>query len=132
MAEACKPIEDSITIKAAPERVFKALTDGDELGHWWPMSAVSDPRLGGKLKLTWFTDHSMDTAFDVFDPPRKVAYPFYIERVEFELTPENGKTRVLIRHHCTKESEIHVAQSWGFLKANLKTWIEHGIDLRQD
>jgi len=81
--------------------------------------------------LIWFTEHKLETAFGEFTPGRRVAYPFYSEWLSFALVEVNGGTDVNISHRCGADAAIHVAQSWGFLKANLKVWIEHGIDLRE-
>ena len=132
-AEESKPdcvIEDSIWIRATPERVFNALTVGAEIARWWPKDAEAQPELGGKLILTWFTDHKLKTAFSTFVPAKEVSYPFYTEKLSFSLRPENDGTELKIVHHCGHDAAIHIAQSWGFLKANLKSVIEHNIDLR--
>jgi uncharacterized protein YndB with AHSA1/START domain len=124
------PIEDSIWINAAPARVFKALTDGQEISHWWPKAAESDPQPGGQLILTWFSGGKMKTKFETCTAGKEVTYPFYTEKLTFLIMEKNNGALVAIRHHCGSDAALHVAQSWGFLKANLKSWVEHGIDLR--
>ncbi len=126
------PIEDSIVILAPPQQVFSALSDGGKLSQWWPKSAESEPRLGGRLALTWFTDGTMVTAFDRFVPGRALGFAFGPERIDFMLEAKGAGTIFTVRHACSAQSAIHVAQCWGFLKANLKSWIEHGRDLRDD
>jgi hypothetical protein len=126
------PIEDSILIAAPAERVFTALSDGVELSHWWPKMAESDARLGGRLVLTWFTGSTMNTAFDRFDTGCALGFPFGPERIDFLLAARSSGTDFVVRHACSMLTAVHVAQCWGFLKANLKCWIEHGVDLRTD
>jgi uncharacterized protein YndB with AHSA1/START domain len=121
---------NSIWIAAPPARVFRALSEGDELGRWWPMAAEAEPRLHGKLVLVWFSGDRLETRFDTFTAGSELSYAFYTERLRFDLVEKNGGTDVAIDHRCGPDAAIHVAQAWGFLKANLKTWVEHGIDLR--
>ena len=44
-------IEITKQIEATRERVFRALTDADELTRWFPSSAESDARTGGEYVL---------------------------------------------------------------------------------
>jgi uncharacterized protein YndB with AHSA1/START domain len=41
-------IKKSIVIDATPEVVFKAITDPNELTHWFPDQAILEPKVGGK------------------------------------------------------------------------------------
>lgn len=123
-------VEDSIWIHAAPERVFAALVDAGELVRWWPMAAESDPKPGGRLVLTWFSGGTLTTTFETFAPGGEVAFAFHDEHVRLTLRTERDGSRVTVIHRCRTEGAVHVAGAWGFLKANLKSAIEHGIDLR--
>ncbi len=127
------PISDSIWIASPRQRVFAALTEASELKSWWPKDAISDARLTGQIELIWSKEplNHMVSHFDVFDPGIELGYPFYSEYLCFSLQDEDAGTVVQIHHHCEADAAIHVAQSWGFLKANLKTWVEHGLDLRR-
>jgi uncharacterized protein YndB with AHSA1/START domain len=40
-------IEITRSIAAAPDQVFRALTDAGELARWWTSSGESDARTGG-------------------------------------------------------------------------------------
>ncbi len=121
-----------IWIAAPRQRVFAALSEGRELMRWWPKDATTEPRIGGSIHLDWFPPASggMDSRFDLFEQDVELAYPFYSERLHFRLCDENGGTTLDIHHRCSADAAVHVAQSWGFLTANLKAWIEHGFDLR--
>jgi len=123
-------IEDDVWIAAPPGIVFTALTEGPMLASWWPRSAESEPRAGGRLAMTWFSGDKVETRFEAFKPGEEVSFPFYAEHVTFALSPDKGGTRLRIAHRCGAEA-IHVAQSWGFLKANLKVFLEMGLDLRE-
>lgn len=129
-------IEDSILIKSYPEEIFSYLTDSIKLAKWWPKSAMSEPRKNGKLSFVWENNTILDTEFKHFFAPRRVSFPFGNEIVELTVSESKKDTIVSVIHSniVVQDSDlslpIHIAQSWSFLLCNLKTVIEHGIDLR--
>jgi uncharacterized protein YndB with AHSA1/START domain len=44
-------IRKSIVIDATPEVVFKAITDPNELIHWFPDQAILEAKAGGKNEV---------------------------------------------------------------------------------
>ena len=81
--------------------------------------------------MTWFSGDKVETRFERFAPGVEVSFPFYAEHVSFALSEERGGTRLRIAHLCGTAASIHVGQCWGFLKANLKVFLEMGLDLRE-
>jgi uncharacterized protein YndB with AHSA1/START domain len=60
-------LEKSIFIDAAPEVVFNASTDPEELTRWFPDQAILEPRVGGKMKSSFYNENSDHTrAADAF------------------------------------------------------------------
>ena len=59
-------IEKTMIINASPEIVFKAITDPDELTNWFPDQAILEPRVGGKMKFSFFKDLIMHTKIWIF------------------------------------------------------------------
>ena len=51
-------IKKSIVIHASPEVVFKAITDPNELTNWFPDHAILEPKIGGKMKLSFYKEKS--------------------------------------------------------------------------
>lgn len=49
-------IRKIVEIDAAPEVVFKALTDPRDLTRWLPDAAVLEPKIGGKFKFSFYKD----------------------------------------------------------------------------
>jgi len=112
-------IVGEVEIDAPAERIFRALTDPEELRAWWgsPESYRidewrSDLRVGGAWESLGkgaagrpFRVHG---SFVEIDPPRRLVYtwnPSWIEGAEttvvYELTPvqgRSGRTRVRVRH----------------------------------
>ncbi len=72
------------TIEASPEAVFAAFIDPEKLALWWgpddgPLLSVEvDPRVGGRFHIRFRlaedgTAHGSTGAFEVFDPPNRLA-----------------------------------------------------------
>ncbi len=49
-------IEKSVVIHATPARLFKALTNPNELSRWLAERVESDPRVGGQIRIS-FNSH---------------------------------------------------------------------------
>jgi activator of Hsp90 ATPase-like protein len=52
-------IEKNVVIDASPEVVFKAITDPKELTNWFPDHAILEPKLGGKVKFSFYKDKEL-------------------------------------------------------------------------
>jgi uncharacterized protein YndB with AHSA1/START domain len=138
-------IELTKTIDAPPEKVFRALTDADELARWFPSSAESDPRTGGSYSLRFEFDdasrnHTYSGEYLEIASGEKVRYPWQTSlgptEVEFRLEPANGGTRVQLSHsgwgsggEWDESVEMH-RQGWAGFLENLKTYLERGEDNR--
>lgn len=61
---------------------FKAITDPNELTHWFPDQAILEPKVGGKMKFSFFKTDSEYRQMDYFPegtitefvPNKKVSY----------------------------------------------------------
>ena len=53
MNEQTRSIEKAVTIDAAPDAVWKALTDAEEITRWFAPDARVTPGQGGKVWLSW-------------------------------------------------------------------------------
>jgi len=49
-------IKQVIEIDASPEAVFSAISDEQELTQWFPDTAILEPKVGGKFKLSFLKD----------------------------------------------------------------------------
>ena len=65
-----RAIETEVTIDAPPERVWKALTDANELTRWFPFEADVEPGEGGKILLSWGADMEGSSRIRVWEPGR--------------------------------------------------------------
>ena len=104
MAELVK----EIWIDAAPEKVFPYLVEPHLLTTWIGEESSNDPRPGGLFRLKFDSENIVRGEFVEIDPPRRVVYTWGSEEreslpagsttVAFDLEPENGGTRVRLRH----------------------------------
>jgi uncharacterized protein YndB with AHSA1/START domain len=75
-------IKKSIIIDASPEVVFNAITDPNELTRWFTDQAILDPKVGGKMKFSFFKTDSEYRQMDYFPegtitefiPNKKLSY----------------------------------------------------------
>jgi uncharacterized protein YndB with AHSA1/START domain len=109
-------IEKNIVIDASPEVVFRAITNQVELTNWFPDQAILEPKLGGKVKFSFYKDKEREhREFDFFPEGtiiefiqnKKVSYTWQEPNtpefprtvVTWELEEiENNKTRVKLLH----------------------------------
>ena len=123
-------IRDEVWVRAAPSRVFTALTKSSERSRWWPQRAESVPEVGGALTLYWFGGGMIQTKFHTMLKDREISYAFYSEHLTFRMKSHQAGAKLEILHECSADAAVHVAQCRGFLKANLKAYLEHGVDLK--
>ena len=51
-------ITKTIVIDAPPDIVFKAISDPAELTNWFPDHAILEPRVGGKVRFSFYKEKS--------------------------------------------------------------------------
>jgi uncharacterized protein YndB with AHSA1/START domain len=136
-------IEITRRIDAEPGRVFRALTDADELTRWFASAAESDPRTGGQYVLRFEFDdesknHTYAGQYEEVAPSERVRYPwngrFGDTTVQFVLRPADGGTELTLMHSgwtdAAEESRQMHEQGWGFFLDNLQRYLTGGEDQR--
>jgi uncharacterized protein YndB with AHSA1/START domain len=134
-----------VEIAAAPERVFCALTDPDEIPRWWGSAEVyqtetwsADFRVGG----AWRADgrgadgrpFSVSGRFLEIDPPRKVVQTWkpdwdggHETTLTYELVAIDGGTRLTVRHEGfvgrAESCEQH-SQGWEMVMGWLANYLK--------
>jgi uncharacterized protein YndB with AHSA1/START domain len=84
----------------SPERVWRAITEPDQLEKWFPAAVDVDLVTGGKMVFT-FREKDVDSPdgqVTELDPPRVFAFDWGHENLRFELRPE-GQGCVLVFTH---------------------------------
>ena len=105
-----------VEIAAPPERVFRALTESDEILRWWGSpdaykteSWTSDLRAGGAWRADGRgsdgTPFSVGGRFLEVDPPRRLVQTWSADwdagaetTLTYQLSASNGGTRLTLRH----------------------------------
>ena len=82
-----------IVLEAAPEKVWKALTDPKELPNWFPMEAAGTPGEGGTIRLTWDT-LTMACPIKLWKPPQHLRIG-WMEH----LAPDKGASQMAVDYH---------------------------------
>lgn len=126
-------IRKTIEIDASPEVVFEALTNSESLTQWFPDQAVLEPKVGGKMKFTFFSKGAKPVDRDFFPegeiiefvPNKKLSYtwipqdipdfPRTIVTWSLEKIGQN-RTRVILTHSgfTDKPHELYKEHSYGW------------------
>jgi uncharacterized protein YndB with AHSA1/START domain len=109
------------------EKVWRALTDPAELGHWFPTNVEVDLVVGGKIRFVEHSDEypSLDGEITDLDPPRLVAYTWDDDHLRWELRPDgDGCVLTLIHTFDDRYGAASFATGW--------TECINALDLRLD
>ncbi|MDH3523413.1 MAG: SRPBCC domain-containing protein [Acidobacteriota bacterium] len=99
-------VEKRMEFDAAPERVWRAITDGAELASWFPDVSAFDLAPGAEGAFTWKSHGSFAARVEAFEPPAYLAWR-WVQRagddvdgsgttlVEFRLSARAGGGTVL-------------------------------------
>ncbi len=132
--------------QAKQETVFRALTDPQELTKWFLQDAQVQLKKGGTMKFVWSPKDKHENTILELVPNRKLRItwptmgwggtPKTNTYVTFNLTPRGKYTLLQIEHTGFGMGEEWVMyyagtySGWTYYLLNLKSWLEHGIDLR--
>ena len=78
-----------------PEKVWRALTEADDLAAWFPTTVEGPLVPGGKLRFAFEDDPggtTMDGEVVECDPPRLLAFTWGGDTLRFELAPDGDGT----------------------------------------
>jgi uncharacterized protein YndB with AHSA1/START domain len=77
-----------------PEKVWRAVTEPDQMTAWFPHTMLGDRETGAKLRFV--TDDASDDGFDgemlVFDPPSVMELMWGPDRLRIEVRPDGDGT----------------------------------------
>jgi uncharacterized protein YndB with AHSA1/START domain len=87
-----------------PERVWRALTESDQLQHWLPVDIVGDRREGADVQVPFWpevvdkyniADPTLPGRILTWDPPNTFAWMWATDTLIFELHPIDLGTRLV-------------------------------------
>ena len=72
-----------------PEKVWRALTEAEELAHWFPATMDGEREVGASLRFAFRDGDEPDAEGTITecDPPRVLAYTMGTETLRWELSP---------------------------------------------
>ena len=137
-----KRIKKEVEIAASPAAAWKALTDGEELARWFPLSARVKPGKGGSIFLSWGPGCEGEAKIDAWEPQQLFRWiEMAAEQVgpqgvtiEWRLEPARaggGKTLVrLVQSGFSTGADWEeeyfgsTDYGWGFMLTNLRYYLE--------
>jgi uncharacterized protein YndB with AHSA1/START domain len=128
-----------VAVAAPVEKVFKMWTDPEHLRNWFLADAKIELRKGGKYEWKWLAGvKEKGKVLDVKKPSR-ISFTFAGSVCDvFVKKDKRGSLVILHQHDIPKtekgKSDVHLNCScgWTFYLTNLKTYLEYGIDLREN
>ena len=82
----------------SPERVWRALTEDDELAAWFPSTIEGERRAGAPLTFRFDSEGLAVQTGEMlaFDPPKLLELRWAGDELRFELTPVDGGTELVL------------------------------------
>jgi uncharacterized protein YndB with AHSA1/START domain len=137
-------IKKSIIVDASSEVVFKAITDPQELTHWFPDQVILEPKVGGKIRFSFYKQGNREhRSFDFFPegtiiefiPNKRISYTWQEPNtVDFPRTVvtweleeiENNKTRVKLLHKGFQAGKLFEHdEGWSYFLNQLQKYCEN-------
>ena len=97
------------------ERVWRALSDPEEMRHWFPAGVRMDLRPGGEMSFEFDDPDAPETSGEVteVDPPRLLAFNWAQDHLRFELEPQQQGCRLRFTHFLSeREDAARTAAGW--------------------
>ena len=137
-------IVKTLVLAAGPDRVWRALTDPDELVQWFPDEGADvDLKPGGEGAWVWANHGRYAVRFEVVEPNRRLVWSWareadtafedgMVTTVEFRLEPAgDGGTTLYLRESGFVNEEDRQGNDGGWDKelGELVTFLEIGTDV---
>ncbi len=96
-------VRREVSLEAAPQDVWSALTQAPLLSAWFEAEAEIDPRPGGAVRFRSRDGTERRGVIELFDPPRRLAFRWRLTQalgepsvVEFALQEKGTGTRLVV------------------------------------
>ncbi len=140
-------VEQTYYLAVAPARVFAALTQPKLLAGWFAPRAEVELRKGGTYRLEWAPGAAMKGKVRSVEAPSKLVIAWHDRPkgpkafdtvARFRLKRKGRGTLLHLRHEGFRSGKNwvwlfgQVESGWAYYLMNLKSVLEHGVDLRSD
>jgi uncharacterized protein YndB with AHSA1/START domain len=128
-----------IRIAASPAKLYKAWTDSRAISDWFTWKADIEPRKNGRLYLEWQSGDKWEGKVIKVVKNRQFVFTFGDDGEEVKvrmLKDDRGCICELSQYNMKTSPKAKVSMhlstktGWTFFLANLKAYLEHGVDLR--
>ena len=130
-------IIEELTIEAAPQRVWGAITQQDEIVRWWAYEARVKPEVGSLGEFRFrppagafqFEVAELDEGSKVHWISRQGPPQWAGNSVTWQLTPVHNGTQVIFTHEGFAQVDEAYEQTrgnWAYFLASLKSYLETG------
>jgi uncharacterized protein YndB with AHSA1/START domain len=104
------------------ERVWKAITDPDDLAAWFPDTIEGSFGPDAEVRFPKFVEMDLPATGKVteFDPPRLLAYTWGPSELRFELEPDGNGCRLVFTDTLPREETAKNAAGWEVCLAHLE------------
>jgi uncharacterized protein YndB with AHSA1/START domain len=111
-------VRQAVEVQAPRERVWQLLTDPAELPRWWPDAAELEPRLGGRVVLT-FGPGDVTGEVTRWEPPTRLGFTWEASnhpgvRLHVTFTVDDlggGRSRVGVVHSGFADAPAEVREA---------------------
>jgi len=139
-------IEQRFYYAASQKRVYAALTEPRQLVKWFLQEASLEPKTGGAFRFVWRGGYSMKGKVLRARPGKEVEFS-WVDRFDgkvlktvasFTLRKKGSGTLLAVTHSGFKGGRRWVAlfgavqSGWAYYLTNLRSVLEHGVDLRSE
>ncbi|HLW03660.1 MAG TPA: SRPBCC domain-containing protein [Ktedonobacterales bacterium] len=132
-------IVKELTIEAAPQRVWAALTQPNEIGHWWTNDLNATPEVGSLAEFRFGEWGDFVVRFEIaeLEPDKTVRWlsrfgpaPHWKgTSVTWSLAPVQHGTQVVFTHDGFAQADERYAMTsawWEHFLVSLKSYLETG------
>jgi uncharacterized protein YndB with AHSA1/START domain len=97
-----------------PERVWRAITDPEELAAWFPDTIEGEFGPDAEIRFPKFVEMDLPSVGKVteFDPPRLLVYTWGPSTLRFELEPDGDGCRLVFTDTVPREETAKNAAGW--------------------
>jgi uncharacterized protein YndB with AHSA1/START domain len=131
-------------IHASPTKVFKAVSEPELLSHWLLDRATLSPRKGGRYAFTWEAGPTHTGTVLEFVRGKRITLSWrrpgmedqLVSKLGLSVEPKKGGTVLKLTHSGFPIQKRWVdlfggaIQGWTYFLMNLKSYLNHGHDLR--